>query len=154
VGDGVTIQRTYEAELLKALATDPSIYPDVSDDFTTAEQWTPSVDELVINLVARDTGGYFGFGIFLPRYWSCYDAHFGFLPRSYGDCALTAIQCMFGWMWTNTKASRIVGEICVENRRAIAFAKRAGCLEYGINVKSRLRGGILRDQVCFGISKP
>jgi RimJ/RimL family protein N-acetyltransferase len=150
----MTIQRTYRAELVKKLAIDPSIFPYVSDDFTTAEQWTPSVDELVVNLVARDTGGYFGFGIFLPRYWSCYDAHFGFLPRSYGYDALGALRRMFDWIWINTKAARIVGEICVENRRAIAFVKRAGCLEYGINVKSRLRGGILRDQVCFGISRP
>ena len=148
------VERTYQVDLIKTLATDPSIYPHVSDDFLTPEEWTPSIDELVINLVARDVKGYFGFGIFMPRYWSCYDAHFGFLPRSYGDDALNAFKRMLNLMWANTKAFRIVGEICAGNRRAIAFAKRAGCSEYGINVKSRLRGGILRDQVCFGISKP
>ena len=81
----LSIERTYDAKLIHSLAIDPSIFPYVSDDFTAdPAKWKPSVDELVCNLVARDNDGFFGFGIFLPRSHCCYEAHTGFLPRSYG----------------------------------------------------------------------
>ena len=105
-------------------------------------------------MLASDELGEFGFGIFIPDNWSCWKAHVGYLPRSYGKQAMNAFQSMLGWMWQNTRASRIVGEIAQENRRAVKFAVRAGFQEYGRNEKSTLRGGVLQDQVCLGISKP
>lgn len=151
----IFIERTYDAKIIHALATAPSIFPHVSDDFTADPmQWKPFMGELVCNLVARDDDGFFGFGIFLPRTHCLYEAHMGFLPRSYGKRAATAFLVMLRWMWDHTQALRIVGEVPVNNWRAIAFAKQAGFRKYGLNVKSSLRGGVLRDQVCLGISKP
>ena len=151
----IAIERTYDGALLKKLATDPAIFPHVSDDYTANPlEWQPLLSELVVNLIAKDDEGAFGFGIFLPRTHSCYEVHVGFLPRSYGKKSLTAFLVMLSWMWKRTKVARIVGEISLENKRAIAFAKKAGFRVYGLNLKSRLRGGVLRDQVCLGISRP
>lgn len=151
----IAIVRTWSPQVIRELAVDPAIFPHLCDDFTRDRtRWQPSMSAIVVNLVARDRHGYLGFGIFIPRTYSCFDAHVGFLPRSYGEAALISFRCMLAWMFENTTAARIVGEIDIENRRAIAFAKRAGFEEYGVNEKSRLRGGILRDQVCLGISRP
>ncbi len=151
----IVIERTRDWALIQKLATDPSIFPHIYDDFhRDPRQWRPIESELVRYLIARDEKGPFGFGIFIPDTWVCWKAHFGFLPRSYGERAQSGFRRMLGWMWTNTEAARIVGEICEENRRAIRFAMRAGCVVYGVNRRSRLRDGVLRDQVCLGISKP
>lgn len=150
-----TIERTRDFKLLKRLATDPAIFPWIHDDyFRDPRIWQPPQAEFIVNLVAIDDAGAFGFVIFMPRTLSCYDAHLGFLPRSYGAKALAAFKEMLDWVWQNTTAARLVGEIPVENRRAIAFSERAGFERYGFNPASTLRGGILRDQVCLGISKP
>lgn len=154
MADGIDIQRTRNLALIHSLSTDPSIFPHITDDYhPNSDQWTPSDNENVIYLVGTDLHGPFGFAVFIPQTWACWQAHIGFLPRSYGGPALQAFREMLGWMWANTKAARIVGEICVENRRAIAFVERAGFERYGLNPKSILRGGELRDQVCLGISK-
>ena len=48
---------------------------------------------------------------------------------------------------------RLVGEVPRNNHLGIRFARRAGFEFYGINKRSTLRGGVLLDQVCLGISK-
>ena len=149
-----SVGRTFDADRLKALCVDPSIFSHINDDFyLTPDSWRPVIHELVVNLIAQDCEGDFGFGIFIPDTHTCYKAHMGFLPRSYGSKALVSFKTMLGWMWDHTTAARIIGEVCRENRRAIQFAMRAGFKPYGINEKSRLRGGILRDQVCLGMTR-
>lgn len=147
--------RSRDYRVIRELATHPAIFPHISDDSVLRpEDWKPVESELVRYLIARDEQGPFGFGIFLPDTWTCWKAHIGFLPRSYGALAIQSFEDMLDWMWRNTTAERIVGEIANDNRRAIQFATRAGFREYGVNVKSKRMGGILRDQVCLGISKP
>ncbi len=148
------IERSTDYELIKSLCIHPSIFPHICDDFTSdPRKWEPSRNEQVVYLIAKDREGAFGFGIFVPSNWVCYAAHVGFLPRSYGPQALGHFKAMIAWMWVHTKACRLNGEVCRENRRAIRFAMRAGFVPYGINPKSKLRGGILVDQVCLGLSK-
>lgn len=151
----IEIQRSRDWALIKKLATDPAIFPHIYDDYTRdPAKWSPAETELVHYLVASDGEGVFGFGIFMPDTWTCWKAHIGFLPRSYGAKALTSFKVMLRSMWENSRAARIVGEVCQENRRAIQFALRAGFVAYGVNRRSRLRDGVLHDQVCLGISKP
>ena len=149
------IERSEDWAAIKSLVCDPAIFPHVSDDFyPSPETWEPTASDGMRYLLARDEEGLFGFGIFLPDTWACWKAHMGFLPRSYGALAIASFKEMLGWMWAHTPARRIVGEILSDNRRAIKFATDAGFREYGRNEKSLLKGGVLRDQVCLGISKP
>ena len=147
--------RSHDYKAIRALAIHPRILPQISDDFTSdPKQWQPIESEQVVYLLGADDAGPFGFGIFIPQTHIQFAAHVAFLPRSYGNLALTAFKEMLAWMWQNTQARRIVGEIVRENKLAIRFARRAGFKIYGINDQSYLRGGILRDQFCLGISKP
>ena len=146
--------RSRDYKAIRTLATHPRILPQISDDFTSDPKlWKPIESEQVVYLLGSDEQGPFGFGIFIPQTHVQFGAHIAFLPRSYGTLALTAFKEMLGWMWANTEARRIVGEIVRENKLAIRFSRRAGFQIYGINPKSYLRGGVLRDQVCLGISK-
>jgi len=149
------IFRSRDYRAIRELCTHPRILPAISDDYTSdAKTWKPIESELVIYLLAADDEGPFGFGIFIPQTHIQYGSHLGFLPRSYGADARHSFEQMLAWMWANTSARRIVGEIVRENQLAIRFARRAGFSVYGVNPKSYLRGGVLRTQVCLGISKP
>ena len=151
----IKIFRSRDYAAIRALATHPRIFPHVCDDFTSnPDEWKPIESELVTYLLATDNEGPFGFGIFIPDTWACWKSHTGFLPRSYGVVALTAFKEMLAWMWANSQARRLVGEIERGNTLAIRFASRAGFQIYGINRQSFLKGGELRDRVCLGISKP
>jgi RimJ/RimL family protein N-acetyltransferase len=153
--ESYAIDRTFEPERVRRLAVDPAIFRYIADDFFPSPMgWHPNMQDFVVNLIATDWKDDFGFGIFIPDTHTCYKSHIGFLPRSYGPKALESFKAMIQWMWDHTLAARLVGEVCVENRRAIQFALRAGFTRYGFNEKSVLRRGILRDQVCLGISKP
>jgi hypothetical protein len=151
----IWIERTLSRDPIYQLCTHPRIWPQVTDDhIADPKDWTPAMSESMRCLVARDARGIFGFGIFLARNWSWWDTHTGFLPRSYGADALMSFQKMIGWMWQNTSARRLTGDVLRSNTLAIRFARRAGFEVYGINRRSKLVGGVLRDQVCLGISKP
>jgi RimJ/RimL family protein N-acetyltransferase len=153
--NGVRIFRSRDYAAIRALATHPRIFPHICDDFTSdPKAWTPIESELVTYLLATDQEGPFGFGIFIPDTWACWKSHTAFLPRSYGVVALTSFKQMLAWMWANSQARRLVGEIDRANILAIRFARRAGFQIYGINRQSFLKGGELRDRVCLGISKP
>ncbi len=149
--------RTRDARLVRELATDPAIFPYIADDFfKQPEQWhVPDLNnEFLRCYAASDEDGPYGFGIFIAEKHTHWKAHIGFLPRAYGEKAILAFKEMISRMWKETSAQRITGEVSQENRRAIKFAVNAGFKEYGVNEKSLLRGGVLRDQVCLGISKP
>lgn len=148
----VKVERSRDAAVIRAICTHPEIFPHVTDDFfPSPEAWTVPDLEHFHFFVAIDDVGVCGFGAFHPRNFACWEAHCGFLVRAYGQVAITAIRQMLDLMLE--RVPRIVGEIPISNRRAIAFAKRAGLVEYGINRKSTLRGGQLIDQVCLGLSK-
>ena len=147
--------RSRDFKAIRALCLHPRIFPHICDDYSNdAKAWKPTENEQVIHLLAKDDKGIFGFGVFIPQTHMQYGSHMAFLPRSYGNLALAAFKEMLDWMWTNTQARRLVGEVPRNNHLGIRFARRAGFEFYGINKRSTLRGGKLLDQVCLGISKP
>jgi hypothetical protein len=155
VGDSSKIFRSRDYRAIRELVRHPRVFPHVCDDFTSnPDTWKPIESDLVTYLLATDEKGPFGLGVFIPDTWACWKSHMAFLPRSYGNQALTSFKMMLGWMWQNTQARRLVGEIARDNKLAIRFVRRAGFSIYGVNLKSKLRGGVLVDQVCLGISKP
>jgi RimJ/RimL family protein N-acetyltransferase len=154
-GSNFIVFRSRDYAAIRKLALHPRIFPSISDDYTNdRESWKPTESELLIYLLAKDDQGIFGFAAFIPQTHVQYGAHMAFLPRSYGNLALTAFKEMLAWMWRETKARRLVGEVPRNNHLGIRFARRAGFEFYGINKRSTLRGGRLLDQVCLGISKP
>ena len=150
-----TVSQSRDYAAIRRLCVHPRIFPLIADDFhLDSKQWRTPESEEIVYLLATDEHGAFGLGIFHPITFVCWNAHFAFLPRGYGNRARLSFARMLGWMWEKTTAQKIVGEIVRENHLAIRFARSVGCEIYGINKKSFLRGGELRDQVCLGISKP
>jgi hypothetical protein len=137
---------------IRELCLHPRIYPHITDDFSSKD-FKMGENPNVRYLLCRDDEGVFGFVIFIAITGACWGAHVAFLPRAYGAGARRAFQLAIEWMWANTAARRITGEILRTNTLAIRFARSAGFQMYGINKKSKLIGGVMRDQVCMGISK-
>ena len=149
----ITVERSHDYAAIRALLQHPRVFPHISDDFT-GQVWEVPKNDLIVYLLASDGDGPFGFGIFIPRTNIIFEGHIAFLPRSYGAQAARAFKEILAWMWANTAARRIVGELVRSNTLALRFVRRAGMDIYGINKKSCLRGGVLHDLVCVGISKP
>lgn len=149
--------KVYEAKELapvRELCQHPRIFPHISDDFSDRANFPlPDVDS-VRYLLCSDERGAFGFVIFMAQTWACWSAHVGFLPRAYGAEAARGFRDAIAWLWANTQARRITGEILRSNTLAIRFARQAGFEIYGINRQSKLVGGVMRDQICLGLSKP
>lgn len=150
----VKIFRSRDYSAIRTLCTHPRIFPLIADDYhTDPEAWQVPENDAIVYLLASDDAGPFGFGIFHPINLACYAGHFGFLPRGYGADARKSFERMLAWLWENTTAEKVVGEIVRDNILAIRFARSVGFEIYGLNKKSFRRGGVLVDQVCLGISK-
>lgn len=155
VGLCVTISRSRDYSLLWRIATSPRIYRMTSDDRSPAPlRWRIQEREDCIYLLAKAGNQILGFCAFYPVNGATYETHVCFLEEAYGQKALAAFKTMLWWIWENTRAARIVGSVPDFNELAIAFAKRAGFEVYGVNHKSFLKDGRLRNQICMGISKP
>lgn len=150
----IKIERSRDYSAIRALCIHPRIFPLIADDFhPEPSAWQVPENEHIVYLLAVDNEGAFGFGIFYPINMACWSAHMGFLPRSYGPDARHSFKRMLNWIWANTTARKIVGDIARDNLLALRFARSVGFEIYGVNKKSVVRGGVLRDQVCLGISK-
>ena len=148
------IERSFDYALLAAIGNEPSVYKMSADDYSPIRgAWKPIESQQIVYLVAHEKNNLLGFCAFVPENQVCFVAHILFLPVAYGSRSRRAFAAMLEWMWENTVAERIVGQIPVFNRLAIQFAKECGCREMGINPRSWKKGGHLHDRVMLGISR-
>lgn len=56
------------------------------------------------------------------------------------------------WVWEHIPCRRIIVNVPACNRLALAYMKRIGFEEFGINQASFLKNGRIYDQICLGIS--
>lgn len=81
-----------------------------------------------------------------------YEGHVAILPEYWGRSEEIGPAAM-RWMFKHSPARRMIAKIPASNRLAIRFAKTCGLVQFGIDEKSYLKNGILRDRVCLGLSK-
>jgi RimJ/RimL family protein N-acetyltransferase len=134
---------------------DPTVWPYVSDDTELPDNLADlPVPAGWIYLNVIDQGGSVGFFAFARRNAATWDLHYALLPAARGARKSDAIfQAALRWLWANTKCQRLMGEIPVYNRVAIAYAKRNGMIPIGINSRSWLKNGQLHDTELFGLSR-
>ena len=150
----MSVERSMNSELIKAIATHPSVYPFISDDFSPSpEQWQPVINEDSLYLVFRDGETALGMFALFPENRVCWKVHTCFLPVGYGESAKQAAQICQQWMWENTPCVRIVTDVPEYNAIAHRFARAAGLTEYGRNPRSYLKNGKLWDVILLGISR-
>jgi len=146
--------RSFDYDLIRHILTDEKIFPHITDDNSPArEDYRPPEGDHVWYVLVKDGAEILGLFILLPQNSICWEMHIAMLPSSWGDRALDACREFFPWVWEHTPCQRIVMHVPSSNRLALHYAVRAGMKIYGTNHLSFLKNGILRDQVCFGLSK-
>lgn len=150
----MTFERTTDLELVRWILTRPEIYPHIGDDYAPpVEQFTPNADPRIWWVVARSDGQPMGLFLFLPISQVCWEAHVSMLRWAWGPLAMRAVEGVIPWIFDHTTAQRLVASIAATNRLAIRYAERAGFTRFGVNGRSCMKGGVLIDQVCLGLSK-
>lgn len=112
----------------------------------------PIVDN-VYYLVAYCGGEISGMFVVYPVNAICYDCHSSILPHAYGEPAKKLGKMAIDWVFTNTKAMKLVGSTPTTNKLAIKYSMDIGFEREGINRKSIMKNGSLVDQVYFGLER-
>ncbi len=149
----MTINRTFDMELVRQIITSPEVYPHVSDDGSpSAEEYRPPENQAVYYLGISDDGPLDGVFVLMPQNVACVEVHTCLRKPLWGigvEAALRGIQ----WVWENTSFQRIVTNVPTPNRLAARLSLRAGMTLFGTNTGSFLKNGRLYDQMMFGISR-
>jgi len=166
-------ERSRDYALIRAIITTEQLYRAAADDFTPpAESYVLNESEAVHYILVRSDGGFhalppavrqhgdrriadgetLGLFAFVPHNRVCWEMHTCLLPVAWGRSE-QAMKGVIRWIFDHTECRRIIGCAPVSNGLVLRLAVRAGLTKYGVNEKSFLKGGVLLDQVCLGISK-
>lgn len=151
----IVFERTRNYELAREILTHPKIWPFISDDASPpVEDFQPVAHDAFWYVLAHYGDTLLGLWMFVPQNGVCYEVHTALLPVAWGLLGQSAARALPAWIWENTPCRRIVTNVPSSNRLALHFALKAGMKIYGVNEASYLKDGVLRDQVCLGLSKP
>lgn len=156
----IQFERSTNYELIRQIITHERIWGYLSDDGSPPrEDFEPLESNFVWYVIACDVddaggGEILGLWMFFPHNTVCWEVHTCLLPIAWGERGQAAAKMLPDWIWRNTPCRRIVTNVPTYNRLALHFAFKAGMKMYGVNPDSYLKDGILRDQMCLGISKP
>lgn len=80
------------------------------------------------------------------------EVHTILLPSAYGRAEEIAKQ-LLDWVFSNTKAERIITTVPRFNSLALRLSRKVGFKEFGVNPASFKKGGIKHDQIMLGIDR-
>ena len=154
-----TCRQTKDMEYVRSFIAHPKVYPEVTDDFAPPiEEFMPSEAGIYLILRERSETAREDLGIVALAPWSqvCWELHSALKPSTWWKGkARKATLAAIEWVWKNSECQRIVACVPVLNHRTrLKFPLRLGMVEFGRNKNSFMKGGKLRDQVLFGISRP
>jgi len=149
----VHFERSFDYRLIRHILTHPMIYRHITDDHSPPpEQYAPIESEGVWYILAFEDEEILGAWILHPQNSICWEIHTCLLPHAWGTPALIAGRMLPDWIWEHTPCRRVITNVPVFNRVALAYAQRVGMAQYGVNPASFLKDGKLWDQVLLGIS--
>lgn len=149
----IRFERSFDYNLIREILTHPQVYPHISDDGSPpAPEFQPLQSEAVWYIVVRDGEEILGMWMLHPHNSVCWECHMCYLPPAWGSRASLAGRMLPEWVWEHISCRRIIGNVPACNRLAVAYMKRIGFEEFGINRASFLKNGQLYDQICLGIS--
>ena len=148
-----TFERTEDLVLVKSILTNPAIYQGAKDDFS------PPPDQFEVNdgfqwILARIDGELMGLWALAPQSHILWEVHTCLLPEAWGEDAAAAAKEFLEWVWTETTCLRLFTRVPACSRTAMAFAKKAGMKESGIEPMAFKKHGKLWDMYTLGISSP
>jgi RimJ/RimL family protein N-acetyltransferase len=151
----IHFERSFDYGLIREILTHPQVYPHISDDGSPAPaEFQPLQSEAVWYIVVRDEDEVLGLWMLHPHNSICWECHTCFLPHAWGSRACVAGRLLSQWVWEHIPCRRIIGNVPACNRLALAYMKRIGFEEFGVNRASFLNNGRIYDQICLGISPP
>lgn len=151
----IQIERTEDAEMIRAIMTHPRIYPSVADDFFPAPaDFKPPIGPGIVYLMAWENGE--PLGLFLGFHENAVEMriHHFILPTAWGKPGQEAARLALEWVWANTAVQKVTGKTPKWNKLALRFARRMGMQTIGNDRNSIQKGGRLWDQIIFGMSRP
>jgi len=151
----MTLERTTDYQEIAHIIHDPDVFDAITDDGSAAQgtALAPPADPRIVYLRASWNGVDFGLFVFVPLSSVLYQGHVWLLPEARGQ-AFRLGRAAIAWMWANTAAARIRGEVPGWNWRAIRYAKQVGMRQIGVDWRAFRKNGKLHDLVLFGISRP
>lgn len=146
---------TSNATLIKRIMTHISVYDAISEDGSPlpSDYEPPDTDAVRYVLMVEDDD-ILGLFMLVQHNAIMSEIHTCLLPWSHGPKAIQAAKIMERWVWDNTSVQRLITLVPTFNRLALAFARRAGMKQYGLNPKSYIKNDVLWDSVLLGLSRP
>lgn len=146
------VERSFDAERITKIIAHPKVYPWVSDDGSPkAEDYSPHFNPAVFYLAVKDDAGDIGVFTYVKQNLITYEVHTCVLPERIGQSAKKAAVASLQWMFKNSPAKKVITQVPSNNIKALAFAKRCGLKEEGVNRSSFMKGGTIYDQYILGI---
>jgi hypothetical protein len=147
----LTFELCADALLVRAIITHPSIFPFMfSDGGPTPEAFELATDERAIYILVSDEAGPLGLFICARQTSVCWEAHACLLPAARGKKAIEVYRGFREWLGKNTPCRKVIGYTPETNKAALYVARRAGMEVIGINRRSIMLDGQLRDQFILG----
>jgi hypothetical protein len=148
--------RTTDYELVRRILTRPRMYEYMGDDFLPpVEQFVLNTDPRIWYVLVSDEWRAIGLFCFFPENEICWAAHVAMLRKVHPALTHRAGDEIVEWLWRNTPCRRLIASVPASNPAAVRFGVQAmGLIRYGVNRRSFLKGGILRDQILMGRSRP
>lgn len=154
-GQALSLERTYDLELVRSLATHPRVWEGITDDdCPPREEWRPSENPSVVYLLALIGADPVGYWMLVPHASYLWECHTVLTPAAWGLIARELADAAIRWVWHNTPARRIITHVPEYNRVALRFALVNGFVEYGRNPNSFMKHGKTWTVIELGIDKP
>lgn len=141
------IQPTNDAEFIKLVATNPQVWPFISDDNSNMANF--EMKDSILYLAASEGDellGYFALSVINSI---CYEIHTVMLPSAWGRVLKYAKEVLV-WVFTNTDCKKVITFVPENNQKALSLAERSGMKREGFLEKSFLKNGELLGQYILG----
>lgn len=151
----MTFERTKDYKAVRAILTDPELYPYMTDDFApAAEEFRVNEHPGIWYVLVSEGSSLYGMFIFLPCNEIAWEVHVAFFRGTPVAITRAAGAEVMEWLWKNTPCRRLTASVPACNRAAVGYGLHAmGLVKYGVNEASFMKRGKLWDQVLLGASR-
>lgn len=153
VAGTVAIGRVLDPDDIGELMADGEVWRRAMGDSDGPPAITRQVLDQTFFLAGRIHGELVGACFAVQRNFVAFEGHV-LVRRMFQGSGYTypMASAAIAWMFTNTPCRKLVLHVAVDNPTAIALAERLGFTREGVLTRSFSRGGLLLDEVMFGMT--
>jgi len=151
----VYFHRETNLDAVRAILTNPKIYPMMGDDFVPPrEEFIPNDHPEIRYIIARNAD-YRRIGLFtlIPQNKICWEIHVAMLPKAPAFERWSAARQLIDWLRANTECQRLTASVPANNKPAIHYGVQGlGMYICGRQERAFQKNGKLEDLVILGRS--